>query len=124
MVSNFNFVGINCWWTNKQEGIRFVIYLNELMIEFGGTDWPCQFSFSFSDLFSSLDNLIRNAHLCTALRLTAIPSTSCNNFSMQGRTKWRNCRLSPKPPGYQLGWAILAECRQLDTRKHNFHFMY
>ena len=55
------------------------------MIEFGGTDWPSQFSFNFYDLFSSLDNLIRNAHLCTALRLTAIPSTSCNNFSMQGK---------------------------------------
>ena len=29
-----------------------------------------------------------------------------------------------KNPDYQLGWAILAECRQLDTHKRNFHFMY
>jgi hypothetical protein len=24
----------------------------------------------------------------------------------QGRTKWRNCRLIPKTPDYQLGWAV------------------
>ena len=27
---------------------------------------------------------------------------------IQGRTKWRNCRLSPKHPDYQLGQAFLA----------------
>ena len=33
----------------------------------------------------------------------------------QGRTKWRNCRLTIKNPDYQLGWPILAKCRQLDS---------
>ena len=42
----------------------------------------------------------------------------------QGRTKWRNCRLAAKTPNYQLGWAILAECRQFDILKRNFLFMY
>ena len=31
------------------------------------TDWPSQFPLGFSDLFSSLDNLIINAPLCTAM---------------------------------------------------------
>ena len=43
--------------------------------------------------------------------------------SRQGRTKWRNCRLTFKNPDYQPGSAILAECRQLGTHKHNFQFM-
>ena len=38
----------------------------------------------------------------------------------QGRMKWRNCRLSTKTPDYHLGWTVLALCRQLDIRKHNF----
>ena len=38
----------------------------------------------------------------------------------QERRKWRNCRLTSRYPEYQLGRAILAECRQLDTHKHNF----
>ena len=42
----------------------------------------------------------------------------------QGRTKSRNCRLTHKTSDYQVGWAILAECKQLDTHKHNFQFMY
>ena len=25
--------------------------------------------------------------------------------------KWRNCRLTPKTPDYQLGWAVLAAIR-------------
>ena len=33
----------------------------------------------------------------------------------QGRMKQRKCRLIAKTPDYQLGWAILAECKQLDT---------
>ena len=41
----------------------------------------------------------------------------------QGRTKWRNCRLSTKTPDYQLGWAIWAASRLLDTLKLNFCFM-
>ena len=44
--------------------------------------------------------------------------------SMQGRMNLGNCRLTIKNPDYQLGWAILAECRQIDTQKCNFHFMY
>ena len=47
--------------------------------------------------------------------------------------KWRNCRLSSKTPDYQLGWAVLAASRLLDTLKleivmnelrknQNFHF--
>ena len=31
--------------------------------------------------------------------------------------------LTTQNSDYQLGWAILAECRQLDTHKHIFHFM-
>ena len=38
--------------------------------------------------------------------------------------KWRNCRLSTESPNYQLGWAVLALCRQLDILKHNFHFTW
>ena len=37
----------------------------------------------------------------------------------QGRTKWRNCRLSTETPDYKLGWAILAASRLLDTLKRN-----
>ena len=36
--------------------------------------------------------------------------------SVQGRTKWRNCRLTTKTPEYQLGWAILDDCKQLNNR--------
>ena len=36
---------------------------------------------------------------------------------MQWRTKWKNCRLTTKSSAYQIGWTILAECRQLDTAK-------
>ena len=42
--------------------------------------------------------------------------------SRQGRTKWMKCRLTFKKD-YQPGSAILAECRQLGTHKHNFQFM-
>ena len=30
------------------------------------------------------------------------------HISIQGRTKWRDCRLNSKNPDSQLGWAILA----------------
>jgi hypothetical protein len=40
---------------------------------------------------------------------------------VQGRTKWRNCRLTTKSPDFQLSWAILAQCRHSYTHKHNFH---
>ena len=46
-----------------------------------------------------------------------------NALIQEGRTKWRNCRLTNKHLDYQLGWALLAECMQLDTHKCNFHFM-
>ena len=45
------------------------------------------------------------------------------NGCHQGRTKWRNCRLTPQTPDYQLGWAVLAASRLLDTLKWNFQFM-
>ena len=38
----------------------------------------------------------------------------------QGRTKWRNCRLTPQTPDYQLGWTVLDASRLLDTVKWNF----
>ena len=54
---------------------------------------------------------------------------------VQGRTKWKNCRLTPKSPDYQLTY-LRAEtiCRNTVvgpfwlsagsyTHKHNFHFM-
>ena len=41
----------------------------------------------------------------------------------QGIIRGRNCRLSTETPNYQLGWAILAASRLLDTLKRNFHFM-
>jgi hypothetical protein len=41
----------------------------------------------------------------------------------QGRMKRKNCRLSTKTPYYQLVWAVLDLCRQLDIRKCNFHFV-
>ena len=44
-------------------------------------------------------------------------------YIAQGRTKWSNCRLAPKTPDYQLGWAVLAASRLLDTLTRNFHFM-
>ena len=31
-----------------------------------------------------------------------------SQYWIQGRTNWRNCRLTIKPPDYQLGWAVLA----------------
>ena len=34
----------------------------------------------------------------------------------QGKTKWRNCRLTTKNPDFQLGWAILAECSNKNIR--------
>ena len=40
--------------------------------------------------------------------------------SVQGRMKWGNYRLTTKNPDFKLGWAILAECRQLDTHKRIF----
>ena len=43
---------------------------------------------------------------------------------MQGRMKRKNCRLTTKNLDYQLGWAILAECRQLDTSKRHFFFIF
>ena len=46
---------------------------------------------------------------------------NCRLAKLQGRTKWRSCRLTTKNPDYQLGWAILAECRQLDN--HNAIFI-
>ena len=46
--------------------------------------------------------------------------TTCIDTYIQGRTKWRNCRLTTKNPDYQLGWALLAECMQLDTHQHIF----
>ena len=42
-----------------------------------------------------------------------------NGCPTQGRTKWRNCKLSPKTPDYQLGWTVLAASRRLDTLKCN-----
>ena len=36
----------------------------------------------------------------------------------------RKCRLSTKTPDYQLGWAVVALCRQLDILKPNFHFVW
>ena len=39
----------------------------------------------------------------------------------QGRT---NCRLIPKTPDYQLGWAVLAASRLMDTLKRNFNLIH
>ena len=39
------------------------------------------------------------------------------NWFIQGRTKWRNCRLSPKTPEHQLGWAALALGKVHDVRQ-------
>ena len=36
-------------------------------------------------------------------------------LSSQGRTKWRNCRLTLQTPDYQLGWAGLAASRHPKT---------
>ena len=44
-----------------------------------------------------------------------------NDECHQGRAKWRNCRLSTETPDYQLGWAVLAASRLMDTLKRNFH---
>ena len=41
----------------------------------------------------------------------------------QEKTKWRNGRLTPKTPDYQLGWAVMDASRLLDTLKRNFCFM-
>ena len=46
-----------------------------------------------------------------------------NDMCLQGRTKWRNCRLTRKTPDYQLGWTVWATSRLLDTLKQNFCFM-
>ena len=46
-----------------------------------------------------------------------IKKLSKTSFDLdQGRMKWRNCR--------STGWAVLSECRQLDTHKCNFHCMW
>ena len=45
------------------------------------------------------------------------------NGSHQGRTKWRNCRLTPKTQDCQLNWAIWAARRLMDTLKWNLCFM-
>ena len=42
--------------------------------------------------------------------------------NFQGRTKWRNCRLSTETQDNQLGLAVLAVLRLLDTLKRNFIF--
>ena len=66
-------------------------------------------------IFCSIKNIsLRNFYIMTLLlRLSAfLVSLQYNNHShTQGRTKWRNCRLTTKTPNYQLGWAILVECR-------------
>ena len=41
-------------------------------------------------------------------------------LSNQGRTQWRNCRLTARNPNCQLGWAILAECRQHPSMQFSF----
>ena len=56
----------------------------------------------------------KNALICKRWRICYI----------QGRMKWRNCRLSTKTPDYHLGWAVWALCRQLDILKCNFCFIY
>ena len=38
---------------------------------------------------------------------------------IQGITKWRKCRQTPKTPDYQLGWAFLAANRLLDFNLWN-----
>ena len=42
--------------------------------------------------------------------------------NFQGRTKWRNCRLSTETPEYQTGLAVLRASSLLDTIKCNFIF--
>ena len=59
-----------------------------------------------------------------AKELKSVTVTSITQGADQERTKWRKCRLTTKNPDYQLGWAILADCRHLDTHKRNFCFMY
>ena len=41
----------------------------------------------------------------------------------QGRTEWRNCRLSTKTPEYQLGQAFMALCKRRDILKRNLCFV-
>ena len=73
------------------------------------------------DLYKDRPALLKRTLLqCIVLRslnCNLIRAISCN----QWRTKWRNCRLTTKNPDYQLGCAILAECRH--THKRNFHFI-
>ena len=83
------------------------------------------FLFGFSDLFCSLDNLIKDATFCTALRLTAIPSTSCNNFSMQGYENTTARRLlhvregvkvhKKHPRLISIHMNILRECKHIHS---------
>ena len=40
------------------------------------------------------------------------------------RKKYRTCRLTPKTTDYQLGWAVWAASRLLDTLKRNFYFNF
>ena len=42
----------------------------------------------------------------------------------QEKKRERKPRLTTKNPDYQLGWAVMALCRQLDILKRNFHFTY
>ena len=40
----------------------------------------------------------------------------------QGRTRWRNCRLSTKPPEYQLGWGCFGFKQAAGCHKTLFSF--
>ena len=64
----------------------------------------------------SVQSTHNGAGILSQVALAIFGRTIC----LQGRTKWRNCRLTPQTPDYQLGWAVLAASRLLDTLKQNF----
>ena len=73
-----------------------------------------------------LSNICPYMCLLTISVLKQSTNLGCSGIGLgllwtQERLKWRNCRLITKNPDYYLGWAILAECRQLDTHSCIFH---
>ena len=83
-------------------------------------DWVCT-------VLREVDIPIMDHLNCNAAYGAVPDNTICTNGSggkgvcgVSQERKRRNCRLTTKNPEYQLIWAILAECRQLDTHKRNF----
>ena len=109
-----------------------------LITTYSKSQWG-QTDFEFKSIQSILKNKYKSKDWC------ALICTKCSSVSLlvlwlinvhqtlsqhlvkdlqvyyQWRTKWRNCRLTPKTPDYQLGWAVWAVIRLLNILRRNFY---